>query len=122
MIFRRPSGSYPRAARVRRRQPPLASPHPGSPADRVARLARRRWNQLAIWGIVSLATGVMIYSWPIWVIGPWGVVLLGRTLLGREGGCRKITDASATTTGSESRWGAESSRTNCVAPVPPVTR
>ena len=48
---------------------------------------------IAIWGIVSLATGVMIYPWPIWVIGPWGVVLLGRTLLGREGGCRKITDA-----------------------------
>ncbi|MFD7010779.1 MULTISPECIES: DUF1707 domain-containing protein [Rhodococcus] len=48
---------------------------------------------IAIWGIVSLATGVMIYPWPIWVIGPWGLVLLGRTALGREGGCSRITDA-----------------------------
>ena len=48
---------------------------------------------IAIWGIVSLATGVMIYPWPVWVIGPWGLVLLGRTLLGREGGCSRITGA-----------------------------
>ena len=47
---------------------------------------------IAIWGIISLATGVMIYFWPVWVIGPWGLVLLGRTLLGRESGCSKLTD------------------------------
>ncbi|MCQ4120625.1 DUF1707 SHOCT-like domain-containing protein [Rhodococcus tibetensis] len=46
---------------------------------------------IAIWGIISLATGVMIYFWPVWVIGPWGLVLLSRTLLGREGKCSKIT-------------------------------
>ena len=48
---------------------------------------------IAIWGIVSLATGAMIYAWPVWVIGPWGLVLLGRTVLGRESGCSKFTDA-----------------------------
>ncbi|RZL77207.1 MAG: DUF1707 domain-containing protein [Rhodococcus sp. (in: high G+C Gram-positive bacteria)] len=48
---------------------------------------------LAIWGIVSLATGTLLYFWPVWVIGPWGLVLLGRTLLGREGTCGKITSA-----------------------------
>ena len=48
---------------------------------------------IAIWGIISLATGAMIYPWPVWVIGPWGLVLLGRTLLGRESGCSKFTDA-----------------------------
>ncbi len=37
---------------------------------------------ILIWGIISLATASMIYPWPLWVIGPWGLVLLGRTLLG----------------------------------------
>ncbi|MGW3483416.1 DUF1707 SHOCT-like domain-containing protein [Rhodococcus indonesiensis] len=40
---------------------------------------------LAIWAIVSIAVGAAVYPWPIWVIGPWGLVLLGRTLAGREG-------------------------------------
>ncbi|WP_051515874.1 DUF1707 SHOCT-like domain-containing protein [Candidatus Blastococcus massiliensis] len=31
---------------------------------------------LAIWGITSLASWQLLYFWPIWVIGPWGVVLL----------------------------------------------
>jgi hypothetical protein len=31
---------------------------------------------LAIWAITSLATWQLLYFWPIWVIGPWGVVLL----------------------------------------------
>ncbi|KAF0964438.1 DUF1707 SHOCT-like domain-containing protein [Rhodococcus sp. T7] len=48
---------------------------------------------IAIWGIISLATGAMIYPWPVWVIGPWGLVLLGRTLLGRESGCGKLANA-----------------------------
>ncbi|MGV9861360.1 DUF1707 SHOCT-like domain-containing protein [Rhodococcus koreensis] len=48
---------------------------------------------IVIWGIIALATGVMIYFWPVWVIGPWGLVLLGRTLLGRESGCTGFTDA-----------------------------
>ncbi|MFD3812853.1 DUF1707 domain-containing protein [Rhodococcus sp. NPDC058639] len=37
---------------------------------------------ILIWGIISLATTSMIYPWPLWVIGPWGLALLGRTLLG----------------------------------------
>lgn len=40
---------------------------------------------LVIWSIVSIAVGATVYPWPIWVIGPWGLVLLGRTLAGREG-------------------------------------
>ena len=40
---------------------------------------------LVIWGIISVATASMIYFWPIWVIGPWGLVLLGRTMLGGTG-------------------------------------
>ena len=42
---------------------------------------------LAIWAIVSLAVGALIYPWPVWVIGPWALVLLSRTALGVEGGC-----------------------------------
>lgn len=38
-----------------------------------------------IWAIVSIAVGATVYPWPIWVIGPWGLVLLGRTLAGRAG-------------------------------------
>lgn len=41
---------------------------------------------LAIWGIVSVAVGTIVYPWPVWVIGPWALVLLSRTLLGVEGG------------------------------------
>ena len=31
---------------------------------------------VAIWAITSLATWQFLYFWPIWVIGPWGAVLL----------------------------------------------
>ncbi|MBC2642596.1 MULTISPECIES: DUF1707 domain-containing protein [unclassified Rhodococcus (in: high G+C Gram-positive bacteria)] len=48
---------------------------------------------LAIWGIISVATGTMLYFWPVWVIGPWGLVLLSRTLLGREGTCGAFASA-----------------------------
>ena len=37
---------------------------------------------LAIWAISSLAASELIYFWPIWVIGPWGAVLLAQTIGG----------------------------------------
>jgi len=37
-----------------------------------------------IWAVVSLSNQDWIYFWPIWVAGPWGVVLLARTLFGRS--------------------------------------
>jgi hypothetical protein len=41
---------------------------------------------VAIWLVSLLATGGWVYPWPVWVIGPWGAVLLARTLGGdREG-------------------------------------
>ena len=40
---------------------------------------------LTIWGVTSLAAWGMYYFWPIWVIGPWGAVLLARTVIrGRD--------------------------------------
>ena len=37
---------------------------------------------LVIWAAVSVSAGDLVYFWPIWVAGPWGAVLLARTLLG----------------------------------------
>jgi len=41
---------------------------------------------VAIWAAVSLSAGQWIYFWPIWVAGPWGAILLARTLSGMAGG------------------------------------
>ena len=37
---------------------------------------------VGIWLLTSLASGGPIYPWPLWVIGPWGLVLLSQTLRG----------------------------------------
>ncbi|OAK52139.1 hypothetical protein A3K89_24940 [Rhodococcoides kyotonense] len=30
---------------------------------------------LVIWAVTSVATGGVLYFWPMWVIGPWGAML-----------------------------------------------
>ncbi|MGY1601958.1 DUF1707 SHOCT-like domain-containing protein [Geodermatophilus sp. SYSU D00815] len=35
---------------------------------------------LTVWLITSLASGALLYFWPMWVIGPWGAVLLAQSL------------------------------------------
>jgi hypothetical protein len=37
---------------------------------------------LTIWAATSLASWQFHYFWPVWVIGPWGAVLLAQTLTG----------------------------------------
>ena len=37
---------------------------------------------VVVWAVVSLADGGPVYFWPGWVAGPWGAVLLVRTLAG----------------------------------------
>jgi hypothetical protein len=37
-----------------------------------------------IWLLTSLGSGDLNYFWPMWVIGPWGAVLLASTLSGRS--------------------------------------
>ena len=38
---------------------------------------------VAIWGVIGVARGFdFVYFWPIWVAGPWGAVLLARTIFG----------------------------------------
>ena len=35
---------------------------------------------IAIWATTSLASWEFLYFWPIWVIGPWGAILLVQSL------------------------------------------
>jgi hypothetical protein len=37
---------------------------------------------LTIWAVTALASWEFHYFWPIWVIGPWGAVLLAQTVTG----------------------------------------
>ncbi len=48
---------------------------------------------LTVWTATSIAAGELGYFWPMWVIGPWGAVLLAQTLgRGRSGdGRRRLT-------------------------------
>ncbi|WP_113700190.1 DUF1707 SHOCT-like domain-containing protein [Nonomuraea lactucae] len=39
-----------------------------------------------IWLIVSITSGHAVYPWPLWVMGPWGVILLVSTVFGGGGG------------------------------------
>jgi hypothetical protein len=53
--------------------------------DRDLRTAWTGWATTAvivigIWLVSMLATGDLQYPWPVWVVGPWGVVLAARTL------------------------------------------
>lgn len=39
---------------------------------------------IGVWATISLADWELLYFWPVWVIGPWGAVLLARTVAGRR--------------------------------------
>ncbi|SDF97842.1 protein of unknown function [Blastococcus aurantiacus] len=39
---------------------------------------------IAIWATTSLASWEFLYFWPIWVIGPWGAILLVQSLTGGD--------------------------------------
>ncbi|SDY24023.1 protein of unknown function [Modestobacter sp. DSM 44400] len=41
---------------------------------------------LTIWAATSLAGGGWLHPWPVWVIGPWGVVLPVQSITGTQGG------------------------------------
>jgi len=75
---------------------PVAEPRPGAAVegtddedDGSLRVAWGIWAtavliNLVIWGIASASSGEWIYFWPAWVAGPWGAVLLVRTLFGER--------------------------------------
>jgi hypothetical protein len=63
----------------------------GSGGD--ARSSWRAWLTtslivVTVWLVTSLAAWELHYFWPVWVIGPWGAVLLAQTLTrgSRSGG------------------------------------
>jgi hypothetical protein len=43
---------------------------------------------VVVWGLASATANAVIYPWPLWVAGPWGVLLLvvsvGVTQIGRD--------------------------------------
>ncbi|GIH69649.1 DUF1707 SHOCT-like domain-containing protein [Sphaerimonospora thailandensis] len=36
----------------------------------------------AVWLVAIIGAGHLIYPWPLWVMGPWGIVLLMGTIFG----------------------------------------
>lgn len=63
---------------------------------RVAAWAAVSIINVAIWGIISLATFDPVFPWWIFVAGPWGAVLLARYVAGRiEGGEGRSAGRSA---------------------------
>ncbi|WP_433731747.1 DUF1707 SHOCT-like domain-containing protein [Actinoplanes sp. CA-051413] len=49
-----------------------------------------------VWLMVSIGSAELIYFWPVWVAGPWGVVLVFVTVAGLVGGePRKQADKKA---------------------------
>jgi hypothetical protein len=102
-------GTYGRASAPASR--PAAAPLPRQPVpsrDPVSRVAggviRRpvwiRWQyyvwsslvalNVVVWLVVSIGVGTMIYPWPLWVAGPWGMVILAQDVIARlEYGARR---------------------------------
>ena len=87
-----PSGERPRPVEPARRARPeitgACGPLPG-PWNRGGHTghAWASWLRtalivLVIWAVTSFASGGLLYFWPIWVIGPWGAILLSQTLTG----------------------------------------
>ncbi|MEV4760280.1 DUF1707 domain-containing protein [Micromonospora sp. NPDC049559] len=92
-----PAPRAPRDSQVVPAAEPVPPPAPKS-GDRYRPGARRwlawSWGQYVagvavvtvIWGGVALSTGQPHGFWPIWVAGPWGAILLGRTITVLSGG------------------------------------
>ncbi|MCZ2827359.1 DUF1707 domain-containing protein [Modestobacter sp. VKM Ac-2986] len=43
---------------------------------------------LVVWTVTSVNAGQVLYPWPVWVIGPWGAVLLSQSLAAHRGAGR----------------------------------
>ena len=39
---------------------------------------------IGIWLATSAGAGELLYPWPVWVVGPWGAVLLAQSVGGRS--------------------------------------
>ncbi len=70
---------------VAEHRPGAAVERPDDEDDGSLRAAWAVWAtavliNVVVWGIASASSGDWIYFWPGWVAGPWGAVLLVRTL------------------------------------------
>jgi Domain of unknown function (DUF1707) len=79
----------------------------------------------AIWAVTSVSAGQLLYFWPIWVAGPWGAVLLWRTIGGlATGQPGKIAEAcERAELGKQSKRGREAREAEPTVPglPPPAT-
>lgn len=72
----------------------VAGPAPTVPAVTEDRSLRNAWLGWAsasavtfvMWAIAALTTSESLYPWFLWVAGPWGAVLLVKTVLGGRRG------------------------------------
>lgn len=92
----------PQGALARLQQRPLSAPPPVQRPvrNKMRRAARTSLNagwwfwgtavsiNLLVWFIVSITSGLQ-YFWPVWVAGPWGLVLLAGELAYRRGEARR---------------------------------
>jgi Domain of unknown function (DUF1707) len=71
-----------------------ARPQPGRPPDRsrsntALKAAWGAWAtvvgiNVVVWLLVSIMNQDWIYPWPVWVAGPWGVVLVVATVFSQQ--------------------------------------
>ncbi|WP_238432971.1 DUF1707 SHOCT-like domain-containing protein [Micromonospora tarensis] len=88
------SGLAPAAASAPAVDPPAGPPVPVTTRGGTARWLAEVWlpylNVVAvvvtIWAVTSLLSRELLYFWPVWVAGPWGAVLLIRTVTGLTSG------------------------------------
>lgn len=38
---------------------------------------------IVVWALVSIGTASMVYPWPLWVAGPWGIIILAQDVVAR---------------------------------------
>jgi uncharacterized membrane protein len=75
---------------LRHKQPAKLTSSSASPKSGMHSGMRAAWGAWAaasavnwvVWLIVSLTSGHVIYPWPLWVMGPWGAILLMSTIFG----------------------------------------
>ncbi|MEO3874868.1 DUF1707 domain-containing protein [Nonomuraea sp. B12E4] len=72
-----------RPAKVRPAAAPDNRMHPGMRAAWGAWATASGINWV-IWLIVSITSGDLVYPWPLWVMGPWGLILLISTVFGNH--------------------------------------
>ncbi|GAA4528502.1 MULTISPECIES: DUF1707 SHOCT-like domain-containing protein [Nonomuraea] len=68
-------------AKIPQQEVPARRMHPGMMAAWSAWAAASSINWV-IWLIVSVTSGDFVYPWPLWVMGPWGAILLVSTIFG----------------------------------------